>query len=78
MIAAIFPVDHFLIMTLYALLVSAFFALLWREERAGALEAVRDPARLARPGRSRRGVADVSLSVVRIATEADLRSSGPR
>ncbi|MFN2386105.1 MAG: hypothetical protein ABR576_07440 [Thermoanaerobaculia bacterium] len=25
------PVDHFLIMTLYALLVSSFFALLWRE-----------------------------------------------
>ena len=30
---AIIPVDHFLIMTLYAVLVSAFFALLWREER---------------------------------------------
>lgn len=29
----IFPSDHFLIMTLYALLVSAFFALLWRQER---------------------------------------------
>ena len=27
------PVDHFLIMMIYALLVSAFFALLWREER---------------------------------------------
>ncbi len=32
MIAAILPVDHFLIMSTYALLVSAFFALLWREE----------------------------------------------
>ncbi|HEY3202697.1 MAG TPA: hypothetical protein VGL03_03455 [Thermoanaerobaculia bacterium] len=30
---AIIPTDHFLIMTLYALLVSAFFALLWRETR---------------------------------------------
>ena len=28
------PTDHFLIMTVYAVLVSAFFALLWREERA--------------------------------------------
>jgi hypothetical protein len=27
------PVDHFLIMTIYALLVSSFFALLWREGR---------------------------------------------
>jgi hypothetical protein len=27
------PVDHFLILTLYAFLVSAFFALLWREDR---------------------------------------------
>lgn len=26
------PVDHFLLMVLYALLVSAFFALLWRRE----------------------------------------------
>lgn len=26
------PADHFLIMTVYALLVSAFFGLLWREE----------------------------------------------
>ena len=31
MMAALFPADHFLIMTLYALLASAFFALLWRE-----------------------------------------------
>jgi hypothetical protein len=27
------PTDHFVIMTIYALLVSAFFALLWRQER---------------------------------------------
>lgn len=27
------PADHFLIMLLYALLVSGFFALLWREEK---------------------------------------------
>lgn len=26
------PTDHFLIMTIYALLVSGFFALLWREK----------------------------------------------
>ncbi|HTO87928.1 MAG TPA: hypothetical protein VMR54_10430 [Thermoanaerobaculia bacterium] len=31
--AALLPVDHFLIMTVYALLVSAFFSLLWREQR---------------------------------------------
>jgi hypothetical protein len=31
-IAAILPADHFLIMTAYALLVSLFFALLWRDE----------------------------------------------
>ncbi|HTY41328.1 MAG TPA: hypothetical protein VMH79_05595 [Thermoanaerobaculia bacterium] len=30
---ALIPTDHFLIMTLYALLVSGFFALLWRQER---------------------------------------------
>jgi len=29
--AALLPADHFLIMTVYALLVSGFFALLWRE-----------------------------------------------
>jgi hypothetical protein len=29
----ILPVDHFLIMTFYALLASAFFALLWRVGR---------------------------------------------
>ncbi|HEY3170336.1 MAG TPA: hypothetical protein VGK08_04970 [Thermoanaerobaculia bacterium] len=29
--AAILPTDHFLIMTVYALLVSGFFALLWRD-----------------------------------------------
>ncbi len=27
------PADHFLILTLYALLISVFFALLWRNER---------------------------------------------
>jgi uncharacterized membrane protein YfcA len=27
------PADHFLILCLYALLVSSFFALLWREEK---------------------------------------------
>jgi len=32
-VITIIPVDHFLVMTLYALLVSAFFALLWRENR---------------------------------------------
>ncbi len=31
MIASILPVDHFLIMTVYAVLVSGFFSLLWRE-----------------------------------------------
>jgi hypothetical protein len=31
--AALLPTDHFIIMTVYAILVSAFFALLWREER---------------------------------------------
>jgi hypothetical protein len=31
MMAALLPADHFLIMSFYALLVSAFFALLWRE-----------------------------------------------
>src|SRR5262249_55145605 len=30
---AIVPADHFLIMTIYAVLVSGFFALLWRQER---------------------------------------------
>jgi hypothetical protein len=32
-IAALLPVDHFVIMTVYAVLVSAFFSLLWREGR---------------------------------------------
>jgi len=32
-IAALLPADHFLIMATYAILVSAFFALLWREGR---------------------------------------------
>ena len=31
--ASLVPVDHFLIMTLYALLVSVFFAFLWRTEK---------------------------------------------
>jgi hypothetical protein len=31
---AILPTDHFVIMTVYALLVSAFFALLWRDTRS--------------------------------------------
>ena len=31
--SAIVPADHFLIMTIYAVLVSGFFALLWRQER---------------------------------------------
>ena len=30
---ALLPVDHFLIMTVYALLVSVFFTFLWRNER---------------------------------------------
>jgi hypothetical protein len=30
---SLIPVDHFLIMTIYALLISLFFALLWRNER---------------------------------------------
>ena len=37
-LASLVPADHFLIMTLYALLISLFFALLWRSEtreRAG-------------------------------------------
>ena len=29
--AAILPTDHFLIMAVYALLVSAFFSILWRD-----------------------------------------------
>jgi hypothetical protein len=32
-LAALVPADHFLIMTLYALLISLFFALLWRSGR---------------------------------------------
>jgi hypothetical protein len=31
--ARLVPADHFLIMALYALLISLFFALLWRSER---------------------------------------------
>lgn len=30
---SLLPVDHFLIMTVYALLVSTFFSLLWRQEK---------------------------------------------
>ncbi len=64
--AAILPTDHFLIMAVYALLVSGFFALLWRRRRpgtAGRLFGIllgRSPAR-----RPRRRVADVSVSAVR-------------
>lgn len=32
MTVKILPADHFLIMAVYALLVSAFFGLLWRDE----------------------------------------------
>jgi len=32
------PADHFLIMALYALLVSGFFALLWRDGRRERLK----------------------------------------
>ena len=32
LLASIVPVDHFLIMTIYALLVSAFFGVLWRND----------------------------------------------
>jgi hypothetical protein len=32
-VTKLLPTDHFLIMTTYAVLVSAFFALLWREGR---------------------------------------------
>ncbi|HEV8609037.1 MAG TPA: hypothetical protein VGS98_03090 [Thermoanaerobaculia bacterium] len=35
--AALLPTDHFIIMAVYAVLVSAFFALLWREERRARL-----------------------------------------
>jgi hypothetical protein len=31
------PADHFLIMCAFAFLVSAFFAVLWREEKRGRL-----------------------------------------
>jgi hypothetical protein len=36
-IAALFPTDHFLIMTLYALLVSMFFSVLWANEKRARL-----------------------------------------
>ena len=32
-VGSLIPADHFLIMTVYALLISLFFALLWRNER---------------------------------------------
>ena len=32
-LASLLPADHFLILTLYALLISLFFALLWRSGR---------------------------------------------
>lgn len=32
-LAFLVPADHFLIMTIYALLISLFFALLWRNEK---------------------------------------------
>jgi hypothetical protein len=37
MMAALFPTDHFLIMVLYALLVSIFFSVLWANERRARL-----------------------------------------
>ncbi len=37
LLAALLPVDHFLIMTVYALLVSVFFAFLWRNDRRDRL-----------------------------------------
>jgi len=36
-VAALLPVDHFLIMAVYALLVSIFFAFVWRNERRDRL-----------------------------------------
>jgi len=33
LLGALVPADHFLIMTLYSLLISVFFALLWRSGR---------------------------------------------
>lgn len=32
---SLLPVDHFLIMTVYAFLVSTFFSLLWRQDKRG-------------------------------------------
>lgn len=32
-LASVLPADHFLIMTVYALLISLFFALLWRSAK---------------------------------------------
>ncbi len=36
-LAVLFPVDHFLIMTLFALLVSVFFSVLWGNQTAERL-----------------------------------------
>jgi hypothetical protein len=36
-LATIFPVDHFLIMVLYALLLSLFFGMLWASDRRSRL-----------------------------------------
>ncbi len=36
-VASLLPVDHFLIMAVYALLVSIFFAFVWRNERRDRL-----------------------------------------
>lgn len=33
LVASLLPVDHFLIMVVYAFLVSVFFALIWRSEK---------------------------------------------
>jgi hypothetical protein len=37
-VISLVPVDHFLILTIYALLVSSFFALLWREGKRERLK----------------------------------------
>jgi hypothetical protein len=36
-LAAMFPVDHFLVMVLYALLLSLFFGMLWASDRRSRL-----------------------------------------
>ena len=70
MIAALLPTDHFVIMTVYALLVSAFFALLWREESRERWRLFGILLALARARGSRRRLADVSVPVVGAATTA--------